>query len=292
MDTIIMEKESTAAVIMNETTIENACTSYGEDVLHNSSVCSVGPLRSYTNVDAPICAPFKDPNSTQFTTISMGGRVGMNSVHDSALVSESGLVPFETPATNQHEMTFLTTDSVLNAPNLESSTSDISLALASSKQLGEATALAENGRVQGLCRICANNAFKLIPLFHGDNQSLGLLEKINRCLPVKVSETKIHCIFLVLKGACVSGSISIDKVFQVSVNDHFPHEICDDCVSKLQICDDFISTSIAGNNKLMALCVNWVSFALHIFSKLFINEFLLISPKSYLLSILRQNLRF
>ncbi|XP_034232170.1 zinc finger protein 271-like [Thrips palmi] len=86
----------------------------------------------------------------------------------------------------------------------------------------------ENQKYFGICRICANEILEGLPLFHNQGLTLEIIEKIHRCLPIKVS-----------------------------VNDGFPQHVCDECVSKLDIADDLFKLSIVGNAKLQAMNNSW-----------------------------------
>lgn len=80
----------------------------------------------------------------------------------------------------------------------------------------------------GICRICANETLDGLPLFHNQGLTFEIVEKIHRCLPIKVS-----------------------------INDGFPQHVCDDCISKLDIADDLFKLSLEGNAKLQAMNFSW-----------------------------------
>ncbi|KAK3913233.1 Zinc finger protein 420 [Frankliniella fusca] len=75
-----------------------------------------------------------------------------------------------------------------------------------------------------MCRICACETDKYIPLFGSEGTSLGLIDKIHHCLPIKISES-----------------------------DGFPQQICNSCASKLQTSHELLNISVAGDAKLKAL---------------------------------------
>lgn len=193
-----MEKELTAAMVLHEHALssETSGAIFEEDMLSKNAACSVEPftMQNYNGVNTPIGSPFKIASLTELTSISQEAQVGISDDHDSAIISESNLLAIgsvQPPTSNPSTMIFLADDSVLNMSNL--GTENISMAIEASEQPQEKPAVLEKmffsiDQFQGLCRICANNAFKLIPLFHGEGHSLSLVEKIHRCLPIKVSE--------------------------------------------------------------------------------------------------------
>lgn len=133
---------------------------------------------------------------------------------------------------DQSQLLFLASDTIINSSDFGNVSTAVPSVINPTSSIFGGTEVAMPDKIfqshETLCRICANETAKPLPLFHSDGISLDLVEKIHRCLPIKVSE-----------------------------DDDLPQHICEDCAMKLQTCDGLISLSIAGNAKLKTMAWMW-----------------------------------
>ena len=154
---------------------------------------------------------FKEAPCLQLPT---HGRQSHENTTDNSNLAQTNLASIATVAATSHQSStiFLESNPVFDKPvgltNIQSSLSVRYESLEASANISEGNpALLEEQhfetvKIQNICRVCANTSLKVMPLFHGEGHSLGLIDKIHRCLPIKVSN-----------------------------EDDLPHQICSDCAS-------------------------------------------------------------
>lgn len=147
--------------------------------------------------------------------------------------SNSSQMEISQPSTHPSQILLLSPQPVLDSSDMDNFPAIIPSILSSSHTLEETPVaqgqnIAQNQKYCGICRICALQTEKFLPLFHGEGITLGLVEKIHQCLPIKVSQT-----------------------------DDLPQQICSDCTSKLNLCHNFINLSIEGSVKLKSVLTSW-----------------------------------
>lgn len=135
----------------------------------------------YQQSPSAIDASIKAPTFSEFSSSAF------EALDNSPLVTESNASHIELNQSDPipSQILFLAPDSILSTSVLNSLTSVINEPQVS---VSDKIFLSR----ESLCRICASETVKALPLFHNEDLSLNLVEKIHRCLPIKVS-TPLNC---------------------------------------------------------------------------------------------------